>query len=232
MQISLVLGVLIISVFAGAVMFWMFQNQKRSKSVDAMGLMQQQIDSLRNQLRDSLKDNSQVLQQQIADLNNSVNKNLQAVTTQLIDSQKTVGDRLDGAAQVVGQVQKDLGSLSQATARVFEVGKDIASLQEILRAPKIRGGLGELFLEDLLRQILPPSNFEIQYKFKSGAIVDSVIRLGERLVSVDSKFPLENFKRIISGENEDVKKQARRVFKSDVKKHIDCLTTLLLIGII
>ena len=225
MQISLLVGITIIVICAFTGFFWILKNQKRLRSEDAIGLMQQQIDGLRDQVRDSLKDNSQILQQQMSDFNKSVSQNLQSVTLQLIDSQKTVGDRLDGAAQVVGQVQKDLGALSQATQRVFEVGKDIASLQEILRAPKIRGGLGELFLEDLLRQILPPANFEIQYKFKSGAIVDSAIRLGERLVSVDSKFPLENFKRIMSCESEEEKKQARRVFNTDVKRHIDSIAS-------
>jgi len=98
------------------------------------------------------------------------------------------------AAQVFGQVQKDLGSLSSATERVFEVGKDIASLQEILKAPKLRGGLGELFLGDLLNQVLPASFVKQQYKFKNGDIVDAVLTLGQGLVSIDSKFPLENFK--------------------------------------
>ncbi len=65
-----------------------------------------------------------------------------------------MGERLDNAARVVGSVKKELGGLEEANRRIYEVGKDIASLQDILRAPKLRGGLGEFFLQDLLAQIL------------------------------------------------------------------------------
>ncbi|MFH2137068.1 MAG: DNA recombination protein RmuC [Candidatus Omnitrophota bacterium] len=225
MDISLILGISIVVGCVIVVIFWMFKNQKPAKSDNVMSLLQQQVDNLRQQVSESLNANAQLVNQRLSELNNSVNQNLQAVTEQMIASQKTVGDRLEGATHMVGQVQKGLGSLTEATQRIFEVGKDIASLQEILQAPKIRGGLGELFLEDLLKQMLPFANFQMQYKFKSGVIVDSVVRLGEHLISVDSKFPLENFRRIISSENEDGKKQARRIFKSDVKKHIDSIAS-------
>ncbi len=188
-----------------------FKNQKNAHP-DALNLMQQQLESLRSQVNDSMRD-----------MNNNIDNKLQTINHQLFDSQKNVGDRLDSAAQVFGQVQKDLGSLSTATERVFEVGKDIASLQEILRAPKIRGGLGELFLNDLLLQVLPASCVKQQYKFKNGDIVDAVITLGQGMVSIDSKFPLENFKRLINGANEDEKRLARKTFVNDVKKHIDSI---------
>ncbi|MCP4650933.1 MAG: DNA recombination protein RmuC [PVC group bacterium] len=206
-----ILIVLLFIVIVAVVLLYLKLQQKRTKG-DALGLMQQQMDSMRQQVN-----------QQLGDLNNSINQNLQAVTKQMLSSQQTVGDRLDSATRVVGQVQKDLVSLSEATQRVFEVGKDISGLQDILKAPKLRGGLGELFLEDILRQILPTANFDLQYKFKNGDTVDAIIRLGQGLVSVDSKFPLENFCRIMSGTSEEEKQKARRTFKSDVKKHIDSI---------
>ncbi|MFH1460699.1 MAG: DNA recombination protein RmuC [Candidatus Omnitrophota bacterium] len=190
----------------------LLKSQKTSNKDQALNIMQQQVDNLRTQVSDSFND-----------LKNSVDQNLQAITKQMLSSQQTVGQRLDSAAAVVGQVQKNLGSLSQATERVFEVGRDIASLQEILKAPKMRGELGELFLGDLLQQVLPESCVKQQYKFKNGDTVDAVICLGQGMVSVDSKFPLENFRRIIEGTDEEQKRQARKIFVNDVKKHIDAI---------
>ena len=179
---------------------------------DALGLMQQQIESLRGQVNDSWQQFS-----------SSMDQRLQEINKQLLSSQQTVGQRLDSAAQVFGQVQKDIGSLAQATERVYDVGKDISSLQEILKAPKIRGEIGELFLNNLLEQVLPPTYIKLQHKFKNGNTVDAAICLGQDLVCVDSKFPLENFKRIMSSESDDEKKQARKTFLSDVKKHVDSI---------
>jgi DNA recombination protein RmuC len=132
---------------------------------------------------------------------------------------------MDNAARVVGDVKKDLGELSKATQQVFDVGKDIASLQEILRSPKLRGGLGELFLGDLLAQILPPTNYKLQYTFKNGARVDAVIQLTDGLVPIDSKFPLENFRRLLESQTDEEKKANRKRFISDVKKHIDAIAS-------
>lgn len=139
---------------------------------------------------------------------------------------QTVGERLDNAARVVGDLRGKLGKLEEATSNMMRVGEDIASLQEILRAPKLRGGLGELFLGDLLAQILPPEHFTLQHHFANGEIVDAVIRLREnRLVPVDAKFPLENFRKMLDAEDEAQRLVAQKQFVADVKKHIDAIRT-------
>lgn len=163
-----------------------------------------------------------LFQQQMDALRELVARQLEAVARNVSESQRAVGDRLDNTARVVGDVQKSLGELGQTSLRIFEVGKDIAGLQDLLRSPKIRGGLGEYFLEDLLGQILPPAHFSIQHRFKSGAIVDAVVRLGDRLVPVDAKFPLENFRRWAAA-GEEERRAARRQFASDVRKHVDAV---------
>lgn len=215
---------LLISLFAGlaalaGVFFWLHLKSKMETTGQMQELAKQIIDAQQ-------KDQSmQLLQQQIGTLRDQLSKSLTDSAKIMADSQKTVGDRLDRAAEVVGNVQKALGALDGATKQVFEVGKDIAQLQEILRAPKVRGTFGELFLGDLLAQILPPKHFSLQHAFRSGEIVDAVVRIG-RLVSVDAKFPLENFKRLIQTQASPQEKTlARRKFIQDVKKHIDAISS-------
>jgi len=217
-------AILILLALTVLILFWLvFQSQK--KTVDpTIPLLQQEVQSLRGQLSDAMLRNQENVNQQLASITSQVNAQLGQVTQQLQKSTGDLNTRLDNAAKVVSEVSKGLGGLSEATKKVFEVGKDIASLQEILRSPKLRGGLGELFLGDLLSQILPSAHFTLQHRFKSGEVVDAVIRLGQNLVPVDAKFPLENFKRVIEVSSEEEQRAAKRKFISDVKKHIDAIS--------
>jgi DNA recombination protein RmuC len=102
-----------------------------------------------------------------------------------------------------------------------EISKDISSLQELLRAPKFRGQMGETLLENLLSQVLPKDHYSMQYRFKTSDAVDAVIRLGERLVPVDAKFSLENFQKMLDTADEQLKNAHRRKFIQDVKSRVD-----------
>jgi DNA recombination protein RmuC len=196
----------------------------REQNSDAsLLLLQQQIEQLRAQFGQALDGNAQSIQQQLGQLLGHVNERLRENAEVLHLTQRSLGERLDTAARVVGSVERSLGGLEEANRKIFEVGKDIASLQEILRAPKLRGGLGEYFLEELLAQILPPQHFSTQHGFRSGEKVDAVIKLGGALVPVDAKFPLENFKRILEAANDEERNRARKQFAADVRKHIDSI---------
>lgn len=166
-------------------------------------------------LRES-KDDSKALslmQQQIGQLTQTINQQLQNLSGQF---QKTTGD-IGGS---LGEVKKDLGKMEHVTRQVLEKAKSISNLEDLLRAPTFRGGLGELFLGDLLSQILPQAHFNLQYKFKSGEIVDAVVKIGTNLVPIDSKFPLDNFKKHLTAGNLKEKEDLRKRFVTDVKKHI------------
>ena len=106
-------------------------------------MMQQQVESLRSDMRSSL--------QHVGDL---VDRQMAAVTQQMQAQTSSVGNRLDSAAKVIGDVQRNLGELGKATAEIKELGQNVSKLDELLRAPKFRGGLGEYLLEDLLKQVL------------------------------------------------------------------------------
>jgi DNA recombination protein RmuC len=198
------------------------EEVRTDQSSQAMWLsMQNQIEQLRVQMSDGLNKNISLLTEQQRAVNEQLRGITEQVNRQLLDSSGEISKRLDNAARVIGDVQKNIGELSEASRQIFEVGKNIATLQEILQPPKLRGGLGEQFLGELLSQVLPPKFFTLQYMFSNGERVDAVVRLGEKLVPIDSKFPLDNFKRIIECKTEEERKAYQKTFYRDVKKHID-----------
>ena len=180
----------------------------------SMVLVQQQVESLRNDLRSSLQH-----------VTENVNQQLGMVMQQIQSQTTNVGVRLDRAANVISDVQKNLGELGKATEEIKELGQSVSKLGDLLGAPKLRGGLGEYMLEDLLKQVVPAGHFQMQHRFRNGHVVDAVVQTSDRLVPVDSKFPLENFRKMISTEIDAEKKLHQKAFLSDVKKHIDAIAT-------
>lgn len=188
-------------------------QEDRSKQDPSLLLLQQQIAQF-----------GATVSQELHRMETQVNQRLQESAVVIQQAHQSIGERLDRAADVVGGVQGSLGKLDEATRRILEVGQDIAGLQQILRPPQLRGGFGETLLEQLLGQILPAEAYDVQYAFRSGERVDAVIRLGSRLVPVDAKFPLENFRKILEAAevgDEDRRKAARKAFLRDVQNRVN-----------
>src|SRR5450759_3709844 len=116
------------------------------------------------------------------------------VKSSLDEGNKSVSAKFDDSLKVIGDIKKTIGSMEAANKQMLEIGQNIASLQDLLRPPQIRGGLGEMTLNNILSELLPRQNFEEQYRFRNGVIVDAIIRVGDRIIPIDSKFPLESFK--------------------------------------
>lgn len=213
MEILLVIGIVIL---CGVIILQWRMGSRVPPVTDspAILLMQQHVEALRTDMRENLRN-----------LNESVGNQLSTITQQVHSQSTSVGNRLDSAARVIGDVQKNLGELNQATKEMKELGQSMSKLEELLSAPKLRGGLGEFLLEDLLKQVLPANHFTMQYRFRNNQAVDAVIHTSDRMVPVDSKFPLENFRKMISAENEQERKSAQKIFHADVKKHIDAIAT-------
>lgn len=239
---SILIIVLLVLVTGLLVYLVMKQTSSKGNSTDLSFLMQQQIDGLRGEVSQNLKNTSDSLSTSLQHTTDVVFKSLQSttetvnqqlsnvtnqlssVTQQLQNNTGQMGSRLDNAANVIKDVQNKLGELGQATREIKELGQSVSKLEEMLKAPKLRGGLGELLLEDLLKQVLPSSAYDIQYAFKNGQTVDAIINTAGGKVPVDSKFPLENFKKMAEAKSEQEKKTAYRTFVSDVKKHIDAIS--------
>jgi len=130
---------------------------------------------------------------------------------------QSMNERLDNAARVISDVKRNIGEMS-------EIGRGMKDLQEFLRSPKIRGNVGEQVLKEMLKQFLPEASFNLQYTFKSGDKVDAAIKTSAGIIPVDSKFPMENFRKMISSQTDSEKKLFERSFEKDVKNHIDAIS--------
>jgi len=154
-------------------------------------------------------------------ISSQVNERLNQMNQTLQAANNSIGQSLSSATNVFGSVKEQLGKLEATNVQILEVSKNITSLQELLRAPKFRGQMGETLLENLLSQVLPKEHYFTQYRFKSGDAVDAAIRLGERLVSIDAKFSLENFQKMLDTQEEQLKNSYRKKFIQDVKNRVD-----------
>jgi len=125
-----------------------------------------------------------------------------------------VHERLDRAAQVIGQVNKELGGMR-------EIGHQLQSFQDFLKSPKMRGNIGEQILQDLLNQYFSKNHFELQYKFRSGERVDAILKTSEGLIPIDAKFPLESFQRYLAAKDDEEGKQLFKECVKSVKARID-----------
>jgi DNA recombination protein RmuC len=215
-------------IVAVAILVMVFQLRAalaRREDAGALSLMQQQLDGLRGQLSQTLNGQGQAVTAQLSQLTTQLNDRLRESLDVVQRSQASVGERLDNTARVVGDVQRGLGELREATAKVFDVGRSVSQLHDILRAPKLRGGLGEFFLADLLTQVLPAEHVTLQHGFRSGERVDAAIRLGDGLVPIDAKFPLEDFRRMLDAPDDDARARSRKAFVARVRKHVDDVAT-------
>jgi len=189
------------------------------------GNLQGQIDALKTELQGAISANTRHINSQLSSVTGQVAEQLSSVAAQLNSSTGQMNSRMDSAHRAVGEVRQALGELSKSTEQVFELGRSISGLEKILSAPKLRGGLGEFFLGDLLSQCLPMGRYELQWGFSDGARVDAVVRLNEGLVPIDSKFPLENFRKLAEATSDEVRRSSSRKLASDCRKHIDAIAS-------
>src|SRR5277367_440687 len=137
----------------------------------------------------------ETVDRRLGDLDTRVGKRLEGLDSRLLATQRSTGE-------TTTQIVEKLGKLDGTAAQMLARANDLARLEQALRPPKARGGFGELLLENLLRDRLPPDAYELQYTFPTGERVDAVVRTADRLLPVDAKFPLDNFERVVSAESD------------------------------
>jgi len=135
--------------------------------------------------------------------------------------QKSIQSQLGESTKIVREVTERLTKLDETNRQVVSFADQLQKLQDTLNNPKQRGVLGEYFLESVLKNVLPPKHYKLQYKFKDGEIVDAAIFLQDKIIPVDAKFSLENYNRLAELTNEGDRERIEKVFKQDLKNRID-----------
>jgi len=121
---------------------------------------------------------------------------------------------------LIKDITKELTEVKETGKQVVSFADQLQSLQDILKNPKQRGILGEYYLETLLKNVLPPGSYQMQYAFADGEIVDAAVFVKEKIIPVDSKFSLENYNRIVEEKNEAERARLEKVFVNDLKNRI------------
>src|SRR3990167_5525802 len=141
-------------------------------------------------------------------------------TEQLGQSNKQMTAQFQASAKIITDVTKKLTELDRTNKNVGDIASELKTLQNVLQNPKQRGVIGEYYLEQILKNMLPPGAYQLQYKLGEGMTVDAVIRLDDKLLPIDSKFSLENYNRLIDAKTEE-KPALEKAFKEDLKRRID-----------
>ena len=165
-------------------------------------------------------DNSFLLiQNQLNELTRTLDSRIGESSKMMNDSVKT---QFSESQKLIKEITQELSSVKETSRQVVGFADQLKNLQDILKNPKQRGVLGEYYLETVLKNVLPPERFQMQYKFENGEIVDAVVFLDKnKFLPVDSKFSLENYNKIVSTNDPQEKERLEKVFKQDLKNRID-----------
>jgi len=200
-------AVLLLAVIVMGLAFWM-----RSR-------MESQTTELRREMQALLQSQAQFMGGQIGQLTQAVTQQLgqvrQALQQGVADTGKQVADAHTAMAEQLARLGQELGQVQEAGRQLSSAA---GTMQSILGGAKTRGMLGELTLERLLADTLPQASFEMQHRFSTGSVVDAVLRVGDKVVPVDSKFPLEAYRRL-----SETGAEARKEFAQAVRKHADSI---------
>lgn len=196
---NLVLVVVIVLVIVNAIALIVFARKFGAKKNDDGG---EGMKLLLTQLNEF----SRSVDQKMSETNKMMNESVRA--------------QFGESAKLIREVTTGLTKLDETNRQVVSFTDQLQSLQEILKNPKQRGVLGEYYLETLLKNVLPPGSYQMQYAFKDGTIVDAAVFVKDKIIPIDSKFSLENYNRIVEEKNPQEKEKLEKVFVADLKARI------------
>lgn len=190
---NLIIVILVILLLGMLTIVYLLLRNRASNTPDSSGLM--------------------ILQQHIENLN----KNLQTSLSESVRNQQFGSAQMSSA---VRDVTERMVKLEETNKQILSFSGQLENLQRILTNPKQRGVLGEYYLETLLKNTFAPNQYQMQYKFKDGVIVDAVLFVQDKIIPIDSKFSLENYNRLVNEESQEERNRLEKQFLNDIKARI------------
>ncbi len=207
--ILVIIGIILVTL----ILWLIFEVRKNRKPVqqedsNAMQMLMQNM----NHLRESMEE-------KIAGSNRDMSS---AVKTQFSESQKLIQTINEQVSKQLLNVTREIAETKETNKQVFDLANQLGDLEKVLKNQKTRGNLGEMGLELILSNILPPTSYSMQYGFDDGKIVDAIIKTeSDKFIPVDAKFSLDNYRRLVDETDEDKRAELEKAFKTDLKKRID-----------
>lgn len=212
-QIILVL-VFIIFLLVGIIVYFVSKWGKSGSDEKSMKMLQQHLFDLSHQLERKMNETNRTLDHKLTESNKFVSENFQKT----FSTSSKIGEESN---KRIEEITKKLTQLEETNKQIKDIWGQLEGLERILTNPKQRGILGEYFLETILKNMFPPENYEMQYKFKNGEIVDAIIKIQGKIIPIDSKFSLENYTKIVEATTDVEREIFEKEFKKDLKKRID-----------
>ena len=206
--------ILIVIIAIGALGFLIYRLHEGKKPQEDSKMLFEYFESLRKELRETSQASRQETQVNLDKINERLAKGLE-------HSSSTIQRQFSESSKLIADVTVKLTKLDETNKQVLGFSEKMQSLENILKNPKQRGILGEYFLETLLSHVLQPNQYQMQYKFSNGDIVDAAIFFQDKIIPIDAKFSLEKYNKIMEEKSEKRREELEREFKVDIKNRID-----------
>ena len=209
--------ILLILIIGFALLFF----KKKEKDNTSQELLIQLNNSLRQEIQEIRKEvgeNSEKSRQEIEKKLTDINKGIYAYQE---NSKEDKQKQFESSNKVIKEVTSELEKIKGTNEQVLGFANQMKTLEKILSNQKQRGILGEIQLENLLSNVLPPELFSMQYSFNSGEAVDAIVKVGDFIIPIDAKFSLDNYNKMIESEDKMEIENLEKSFKEDIKKRID-----------
>ena len=213
--------ILILLVFVSIVLVYLiYKSSSSAGSIESTDLM-----NFSNTLNSQIQDIRKEISSNSKESRSEIEAKLNIINKQINDFQKSSTDSITQqfkeSNKVIKDVTTELEKIKGTNEQVLSFANQMKTLEKILGNQKQRGVLGEIQLENLLANVLPPELFKMQHTFSNKETVDAIVRVGEYIIPIDAKFSLDNYNKMIESENKEELVDLEKKFKSDIKNRID-----------